>query len=103
LRALRVLKRDATSPFLFVTERGAPFSVSGLQKLVERAGVEDGAAVQGAPPHAAARDRLRAGQQGRRYPHPAVLSGPPLDPVHGALHRTGTGPVQKHLALGAVR
>ena len=40
LRALRVLKRDATSPFLFVTERGSPFSVSGLQKLVERVGIE---------------------------------------------------------------
>lgn len=39
LRALRLLRRDATSPFVFVTERGAPFSVSGLQKLVERAGI----------------------------------------------------------------
>jgi len=40
LRALRTLKRDAQSPFIFVTERGAPFTVSGLQKLVERAGIE---------------------------------------------------------------
>jgi integrase len=40
LRALRVLKREAKSPFIFVSERGAPFSVSGLAKLVERAGVE---------------------------------------------------------------
>ena len=39
LRALRALKRDAESPFIFVSERGAPFSVSGLQKLVERAGI----------------------------------------------------------------
>ena len=39
LRALRVLKRDAKSPFIFVSERGAPFTVSGLQKLVERAGI----------------------------------------------------------------
>ena len=38
MRALRVLKREATSPFIFVSERGAPFTVSGLQKLVERAG-----------------------------------------------------------------
>ena len=35
-----VLKREAKSPFIFVTERGAPFTVSGLQKLVERAGIE---------------------------------------------------------------
>ena len=40
LRALRTLKRDAQSPFIFVTERGAPFTVSGLQKLIERAGIE---------------------------------------------------------------
>jgi len=39
MRALRALKRDAESPFVFVSERGAPFSVSGLQKLVERAGI----------------------------------------------------------------
>jgi site-specific recombinase XerD len=39
LRALRSLKREAKSPFIFVSERGAPFTVSGLQKLVERAGV----------------------------------------------------------------
>jgi site-specific recombinase XerD len=38
LRALRALKREAKSPFIFVSERGAPFSVSGLQKLIERAG-----------------------------------------------------------------
>ena len=40
LRALRVLKREAKSPFIFVTERGSPFSVSGLAKLIERAGIE---------------------------------------------------------------
>jgi integrase len=40
LRALRVLKREARSPFVFVSERGAPFSTSGWAKLIERAGVE---------------------------------------------------------------
>ena len=39
LRALRVLKREANSPFMFVSERGAPFSTSGWAKLIERAGV----------------------------------------------------------------
>jgi integrase len=38
LRALRALKREAKSVFIFVSERGAPFSVAGLQKLVARAG-----------------------------------------------------------------
>jgi len=40
LRALRSLKRDAKSPFVFVSERGAPFTVSGFAKLVERAWIE---------------------------------------------------------------
>jgi type 1 fimbriae regulatory protein FimB/type 1 fimbriae regulatory protein FimE len=40
LRALRALKRDAKSPFIFVSERGSPSSVAGLQKMVERAGTE---------------------------------------------------------------
>ena len=39
IRTLRALKRAAKSPFVFVSERGAPFTVSGLQKLVERAGI----------------------------------------------------------------
>jgi site-specific recombinase XerD len=33
------LKRRAKSAFVFVSERGGPFTVSGLQKLIERAGI----------------------------------------------------------------
>jgi len=40
LRALRSLKRDAKSPFVFVSERNAPFTVSGFAKLIERAAIE---------------------------------------------------------------
>jgi integrase len=40
LRALRALKREAKSPFIFVSERGAPFTVSGFAKLVERTDFE---------------------------------------------------------------
>jgi type 1 fimbriae regulatory protein FimB/type 1 fimbriae regulatory protein FimE len=40
LRQLRALKREAKSPFIFVSERGAPFSTSGLAKLIERVGIE---------------------------------------------------------------
>jgi type 1 fimbriae regulatory protein FimB len=40
LRALRESKRDAKSPFIFVSERGAPFTVSGLQKMIGRAGIK---------------------------------------------------------------
>jgi site-specific recombinase XerD len=38
LRALRKLQREsAGSPFVFVSERGAPFSVSGFRRMIERA------------------------------------------------------------------
>lgn len=38
LRALRRLQREAAaSPFVFVSERGAPFSVSGFRRMIERA------------------------------------------------------------------
>ena len=40
LRALRALKREAKSPFIFVSERGAPFTTAGFANLIERAGVE---------------------------------------------------------------
>jgi integrase len=43
LRALRRLRRETkTSPFIFVSERGSPFSVAGLQKLIARAGEKAG-------------------------------------------------------------
>lgn len=38
MRALRRLQREAPqSPFVFVSERGAPFSVSGFRRMIERA------------------------------------------------------------------
>ena len=42
LRALRRLQReqDAKSPFVFTSERGAPFSTAGFARMVERAGDE---------------------------------------------------------------
>ena len=40
LRALRTLKREAKSPFIFVSERGAPFTTAGFARMIERAGAE---------------------------------------------------------------
>ena len=40
MRALRRLKREAeNSEYLFVSERGSPFTTAGFAKLVERAGL----------------------------------------------------------------
>jgi site-specific recombinase XerD len=47
LRLLRRLQREAPrSPYVFVTERGAPFTVPGFNWLVKRAGVRAGMAFQ---------------------------------------------------------
>jgi type 1 fimbriae regulatory protein FimB/type 1 fimbriae regulatory protein FimE len=44
LRALRRLQREQEpkSPFVFASERGAPFTTAGFARMVERAGIEAG-------------------------------------------------------------
>lgn len=44
LRALRQLQReqDPKSPFVFTSERGAPFTTAGFARMIERAGAEAG-------------------------------------------------------------
>jgi integrase len=50
LRALRRLQRESPGgPFLFVSERGAPFTTAGFAKLVERAGNAAGLAFKAHP------------------------------------------------------
>ena len=100
LRALRRLQREQEpkSPFVFTSERGAPFSTAGFARMVERAGAEAELGFQGAPAHAAARLRLRAGQQGPRHEGAASVPRPSQHPAHRALHRAIAGTVQGFLA-----
>ena len=50
LRALRKLRREAqNATFVFVSERGTPFSTSGFAKMVQRAGVEAGLGLKANP------------------------------------------------------
>jgi integrase len=50
LRALRKLKRESGgNPFVFVSERGAPFSVSGFRRMIERASQEAGLEIKAHP------------------------------------------------------
>jgi type 1 fimbriae regulatory protein FimB/type 1 fimbriae regulatory protein FimE len=47
LRALRKLQRDQKpSPYIFTSERNAPFSVAGFSKMIERLGVEAGLSIK---------------------------------------------------------
>ena len=51
LRALRKLYRDkgSNSPFVFVSERGAPLSVSGFRRMIERATAASGLEIKAHP------------------------------------------------------
>jgi integrase len=49
MRALRELKRSAPSPFVFTSERGAPFATAGFAKMIARAG--EAAKLTGVHPH----------------------------------------------------
>ena len=49
MRVLRELKRSATSPFVFTSERGAPFTTAGFAKMIARAG--EAARLKGVHPH----------------------------------------------------
>ena len=92
LRALRMLKRDAKSPFIFVSERGAPFSVSGLQKMIERAGIEANMPFK-VHPHMLRHAAGRPGEQGHRHADAAGVPRPSLDPERCATqswHRDGS-------------
>lgn len=53
LRALRRLKREQVpaSPFVFVSERGAPFTTDGFAKMLTRAGKAAGLATLKIHPH----------------------------------------------------
>jgi Phage integrase family len=82
LRALRRLRREAkaASPFVFVSERGAPFTADGFAKMLARAGEV------APPPHASACVWVRPGQQGHGHEDGAGLSRAPIDHEYGALH-----------------
>jgi hypothetical protein len=51
LRALRELKRQSASPFVFASERGGPFIPLGFAKLFARAGDEPKIGFKGPPAH----------------------------------------------------
>ena len=75
LRALRKLQRESgENPFVFVSERGAPFSVSGFRRMIERAVQAAGLQIKARPQIAPACDRLRSRQP--RDGHPDLAGVP---------------------------
>jgi integrase len=98
LRLLRALRREHPhADFVFLSERKAPLSVDGAQKLIERLGV---AAELPFPIHAhmpASCCGLRPGRSRDRHPNTAGLHGPSLDCEHRCLYRGGRQAHPQHL------
>ena len=90
--------RSPSRPSCSRRSAGAPFTTAGFARMVERAGDRGQAWLQGASAHAAARLRLRAGQQGPRHPRAAGLPRAQEHSAHGALHRAVADAVQGFLA-----
>jgi site-specific recombinase XerC len=99
LRALRRLQRESeTSPFVFVSERGSPFTTAGFARMIERAAAAAGLELKAHPHNAAPRLRLRPRQQGPRHPCDPGMARPSVDHEHRGLHGLGAQPVQGLLA-----
>ena len=91
LRALRVLKRDAKSPFVLFDRAWCAVLHFRLGQAHRARRCRGQDAIPGSPAHAAPRLLIRAGQQGHRYPDPAGLPRPSVDPEHRALPELAPG------------
>ena len=96
LRALRRLHREAEgrSPFLFVSERGSPMTVSNFQKLISRASEAAGLEIKAHPHmlrHACGFTLANAGKDTRSL---QAVFGPQKHPAHGEIHRARAQPFQ---------
>jgi integrase len=87
LRALRRLKREQepASPFIFTSERGAPFTTAGFRKMIARLGIAAGFGFLVHPHMLRQCMRLSACQSWRRYPLIAGLSRSSQYSAHHAL------------------
>jgi hypothetical protein len=95
MRELRRHQRESpSSPFVFVSERGAPLSAPGFSRMVERAATEAGLGHQGTCPHAASRLRLQACQRRSRYAGDPSLSWASQHSEYDALYDLGAAAVQ---------
>ena len=98
-RALRRLHREtqAPSPYVFVSERGAPLSVAGYQRMVARAGELAGFSFLIHSHMLRHFLRLQACQRWPGHPGNPALPWPPQHCVDGTLHRVGARQIQAFL------
>jgi integrase len=96
MRALRRLQREAMtkSVYVFISERGAPLSLAGYQRMVARARKGSQISLPDPQPHAAPQYWLQACQRRPRHARNPRLPRPPLDRVNATIHGLGTRQVQ---------
>ena len=99
LRALRRLQRESPpSPFVFVSERGTPFTTAGFARMIERAASRWLGLELKAHPH------MLRHACGYASPTRGTIRGPSrdgwgsIDHVDGGLYGAGAEPVQGFLA-----
>ena len=86
------------SPFIFTSERGAPFTTAGFRKMIARLGVVAGFGFLVHPHMLRHACGYHLANRGRRYSVPAGLSRASKHPAYRALHRAGADPLQELLA-----
>jgi site-specific recombinase XerD len=93
MRALRRLrKEDLHGEFVFVSERGSPFSTAGFAKMIERLGVEAGFKFKVHPHMLWHSTGYKLANDGEYSVDPG-LSRPSEHQAHGALYRVVADPV----------
>jgi integrase len=98
LRLLRALRREHPhADFVFLSERKAPLSVDGAQKLIERLGEAAGLPFRIHAHMPASRGWIRPGGAGNRYADAAGLHGPSIDREYGCLHSGSRQARPEHL------
>jgi integrase len=99
LRALRRLQRESqSSPFVFVSERGPPFTAAGLARMIERAAAAAGLELKAHPHMLRHACGYALANKGHEHPGDSGLARPSVDHQHCRLQGAGAEPVQGLLA-----
>jgi integrase len=99
LRALRRLRRESpSSPFVFVSERGSPFTTAGFARMIERAAAAGGLELKAHPHMLRHACGYALANKGHDTPGDPGLAWPSVDHQHRRLYGAGAEPVQGFLA-----
>jgi type 1 fimbriae regulatory protein FimB/type 1 fimbriae regulatory protein FimE len=98
MRSLRRLQRESEAgQFVFVSERGAPFTTAGFARMLQRAATATTLTLKVHPHMLRHACGFALANSGSRYPRLTSLSRAQDHPAYGPLHRVGARPVQEIL------